>query len=62
MTELADSQVSCPSGRSAELVRQAAESIILRVAYFEEPRLPEHIPIAGVTLLELLGEQATYEE
>jgi hypothetical protein len=34
----------------------------MRVQCFPEPRLPEEIPIAGVTLSDLLGEYAKAEE
>lgn len=34
----------------------------MRVHVFPEPRPPSEIPVAGVTLFELLGESATVEE
>ncbi|WP_435018665.1 hypothetical protein TA3x_000649 [Tundrisphaera sp. TA3] len=34
----------------------------MRVQHFPEPRLPEDIPIAGVTLLDLLGEGVPADE
>ena len=34
----------------------------MRVQYFSEPRLPEEIPIAGLTLSDLLGEGVPAEE
>jgi hypothetical protein len=34
----------------------------MRVQFFPGPRLPEEIPVAGVTLLELLGEGVPADE